>query len=110
MNLFNINIKDLTLEVIIGVLEHERKGRQRVIINATIEYDMKEHFLDYTQVVEVVANLLEYKMYDTLENALEGICRALKLDFPEIKGIKMGIAKPEIYKNCLIEVEVLKKY
>ena len=110
MNLFNINIKDLTLEVIIGVLEEERKNRQKIIINATIEYDMDEHFLDYTQAVEAIINLLEYKMYDTLENALDGICKALKLDFPEIKSIKMSISKPAVYKNCLIGVEILKKY
>ena len=110
MNLFSINIKDLTLEVIIGVLEEERKNRQKIIINATIEYDMDEHFLDYTQAVEAIANLLEYKMYDTLENALDGICKALKLDFPEIKSIKMSISKPEVYKNCLVGVEILKKY
>ena len=110
MNLFSINIKDLTLEVIIGVLEDERKNRQKIILNATIEYDMDEHFLDYTQVVEAIVNLLEYKMYDTLENALEGICKALKLDFPEIKSIKMGISKPTVYKNCLVGVEILKKY
>ncbi len=110
MNVFSINIKDLTLEVIIGVLEDERKNRQKIILNATIEYDMNEHFLDYTQAVEAIVNLLEYKMYDTLENALEGICKALKLDFPEIKSIKMGISKPTVYKNCLVGVEILKKY
>ncbi len=110
MNVFSINIKDLTLEVIIGVLEDERKNRQKIILNATIEYDMNEHFLDYTQAVEAIVNLLEYKMYDTLENALEGICKALKLDFPEIKSIKMSISKPTVYKNCLVGVEILKKY
>lgn len=110
MNLYAVNIKDLTLEVIIGVLESERKNRQKIILNATIEYDLDEHFLDYTQAVEAIINLLEYKMYDTLENALSGICKALKLDFPEIRTIKMGISKPQVYKNCLVGVEILKKY
>ena len=110
MTLYSIYIKDLTLEVIIGVLEEERKNRQKIILNATIDYDMDEHFLDYTHVVEAIVNLLEYKMYDTLENALSGICKALKIDFPEIKSIKMSIAKPDIYKNCIIGVEILKKY
>jgi dihydroneopterin aldolase len=110
MNLFSVNIKDLTLEVIIGVLENERKNRQKIVLNAVIEYDLDEHFLDYTQAVEAIVNLLEYKMYDTLENALTNICKALKLDFPEIKTIKMSIAKPQIYKNCLVGVEILKKY
>ncbi len=110
MTLYNIHIKDLTLEVIIGVLEEERKNRQKIILNTFIDYDMDEHFLDYTQVVEAIINLLEYKKYDTLENALGGICKALKVDFPEIKSIKMSIYKPEVYKNCLVGVEILKKY
>ena len=110
MTLYSINIKDLTLEVIIGVLEEERKNRQKIILNASIDYDMDNHFLDYTHVVEAITNLLEYKMYDTLENALSGICKALKVDFPEIKSIKMSISKPEVYKNCLVGVEILKKY
>ncbi len=109
-NLYSVIIKDLTLDIIIGVLEHERKNRQKIILNAVIEYDKSKHFLDYTHVVEAIVNLLEYKMYDTLENALSGICKALKLDFPEIRTVKMSISKPEIYKNCLVGVEILKKY
>ncbi len=110
MRRYTILIKELSLEVIIGILEQERKNRQKIILNASIEYDMDEHFLDYTQVVEAIINLLEYKMYGTLEDALEGITKALKLDFPEIKSIKMDISKPNIYKNCQIGVEILKNY
>jgi len=110
VSLFSIVIEDLTLNVIIGILESERKNRQKIILNATIEYEKNKYFLDYTQVVEAIANLLEYKMYETLEDALEGICKTLKLDFSEIKSIKMSISKPEIYKNCLVGVEILKKY
>jgi len=102
MNRFNITIKDLTLDVVIGVLKEERSKRQRVIVNANIEYDLEEHFLDYVQVVEAISNLLEYKLYDTLENAIDGIIKALKVDFPEITKINLQIQKPEVFNNALI--------
>jgi len=110
MSSFNIVIKDLTLEVIIGILKDERENRQQIILNATIEYEKDKDFVDYVQVIDTVTKLLETKMYGTLEDALEEICKALKLDFPEIKSIKMSISKPKIFKNCLIGVEILKKY
>jgi len=110
MKLFTILIEDLTLEVIIGVLDSERKKTQKVIVNAEIEYDKNEFFLDYVQAVEAIENLLKYKKYETIESALEGICRALKLDFPEIVSIKLQIYKPEVFKNALVGVEIKKQY
>ncbi len=110
MNIFKIYIKDLKIDVIIGILDKERKNKQKIIVNAEIEYDLDEHFLDYVQAVEAIKNLLEYKKYDTLENAISGISKALKLDFPEIISIKLKIDKPEIFKNTLIGVENIKRY
>ncbi len=105
MSEYTLLIENLTLEVIIGVLERERKEKQKVIIEAKIIYDKDEHFLDYVQVVEAISNMMEYKMYDTLENAIEGITKALKIDFPEIKSIYLKIYKPEVFKNALVGVE-----
>ncbi len=110
MTSYTIHINNLTLEVIIGILEEERKSRQKIILNASIDYDMDNHFLDYTLIIEIITDLLKYKKYETLENALDEICKALKVGFSEIKSIKMSIFKPEVYKNCLVGVEILKKY
>ncbi len=110
MNIFKIYIRDLKLNVVIGILENERKSKQKIIVNCQIEYDLNEHFLDYVQSVEAITNLLEYKKYKTLESALSGICKALKSDFPEIVSIKLKIDKPEVFKNTLVGVEVVKKY
>ncbi len=110
MNLYTIVINELKIDVIIGVLEEERKKSQRVVLNAKIEYDLNEFFLDYVQVVEAIENLLKYKEYETIESALSGICKALKLDFPEIVSIKLQIFKPEVFKNALVGVEIFKEY
>ncbi len=110
MELFTVLIEDLTLEVIIGMLEQERKKSQKVIVNAKIQYDKDKFFLDYTQAVEAIENLLKYKNYTTVEDALEDICKALKIDFPEIVSITLRIYKPEIYKNALVGVEIKKRY
>ncbi len=110
MDIFKIYIKDLKLDVVIGVLDKERNKKQRIIINAEIEYNLNEHFLDYVQTIEAITNLLEYKKYKTLESALDGVLKALKLDFPEIVSIKLKIDKPEVFKNTLVGVEVFKTY
>ncbi len=110
MKIFKIYIQDLTEKVIIGLLDFERKKRQKVIVNAEIEYDLDKHFLDYIQLQEAIINLLKYKKYDTLENALDDICKALRVDFPEIVSIRLKIEKPEISKNSSIGVENFNQY
>ncbi|NPA73406.1 MAG: FolB domain-containing protein [Epsilonproteobacteria bacterium] len=110
MNVYKVIIEQLKLKVILGVLNSERTNPQDVIVNAWIEYNLDEHFLDYTQAVEAIKNLLKYKEYDTIENALNDICKALKIDFPEIISIKLQIYKPEVFKNALVGVEIYKEY
>ncbi len=107
---FKIYIQNLTEKVIIGLLDFEREKRQKVIVNAEIEYNLDKNFLDYIQLQEAIINLLKYKKYDTLENALNDICKTLRVDFPEIISIKLKIEKPEISKNSLIGVEIFNYY
>jgi len=91
MNIFKIYIKDFKIDVIIGILDKERKNKQKIIVNAEIEYDLDEHFLDYVQALEVIKNLLEYKKY-------------------EIISIKLKIDKPEVFKNTLLGVENIRRF
>jgi len=50
-----IYIENLTFKCIVGILDFERKKRQRVIVNLSFDYEFKDgSFIDYAEVSELV--------------------------------------------------------
>ena len=107
---YRIIIENLEFEAIIGILSHERKETQKVLVNAEIEYEGKENFIDYAKVCEIIENLMKEKKFLLIEDALEAIECILSEKYPQIKSLKLKIQKPEILKNALVGVEILRKY
>ena len=109
--LYKIYIENLELSVIIGLLDHERVQKQRVIINCEIEYDMEsDKYIDYVKVIEIIKSSLEEKKYILLENALPNIINTIKSSFSKVYSIRLKINKPDIIKNCNVAVESFIKY
>ena len=105
-----ITIKHFQVEAIIGILEHERTAKQRIIVDSKIWYDSNHvslihGFLDYVSVLQHIQILLCEKHYTVLECALQDIAYQSFLSFPSITKITLKIQKPDIYKNCLIGVK-----
>ena len=109
-NNYKILIENLEFEAIIGILPEEREKTQKVMVNAEIEYENKNEFIDYAQVCDLIENLTKEKKFLLIEDALSDIETELLKKYPQIKSLKLKIQKPEILSNALVGVEILRKY
>ena len=96
-----IHIEDLTLEVIIGILDFERTSPQQVVVETKINYIYTENnFINYVHVVERIQEELKTKRFFLLEEALEQIGTLLLEHYPAIESLFLKISKPNILPNA----------
>jgi dihydroneopterin aldolase len=104
---FRIVIENLEFETIIGILEFERIKPQKVRVDVKILY--QDGFIDYIEVIEIIKKSMQEEKFSLLEDALIEIEKRL-LDKFKIKELFISIKKPEILKEALVGVEILRKY
>jgi 7,8-dihydroneopterin aldolase/epimerase/oxygenase len=103
-----IKITNLEFEAIIGILDHERENRQKVIINCDITYSYKNDFLDYAQIITFLEFTVIDKKFLLIEDALSFLSAKLHKKYKNISKIKLQISKPNIINNAVVSVS--KKY
>jgi len=100
-----IEIRALTFDCIIGILDFERVTPQRVIVDTLIDYDYDgEQFLDYAAVAEHIRTRMCEGEFALVETALQVLTDTLKTSFPVIKSLAITIAKPDILPDCRVSV------
>jgi dihydroneopterin aldolase len=98
-----IHIDALEFDVIIGLLDFERERPQRVIIDLEASYDYSnENFVNYADMVFLIQQELKEKRYKLLEEALLGLKNQLYTSYPQLKTLKLKIAKPDILAKCSV--------
>jgi dihydroneopterin aldolase len=107
---FTIIIEELTFKAIIGILEEERINEQLVVVNCKIDYENKENFINYADVCDLIKKTIIENKFFLIEDAIEIIEKKLLEKHPYIKKLFLQIKKPEILKNALVGVEILRKY
>ncbi|SFZ98369.1 Dihydroneopterin aldolase [hydrothermal vent metagenome] len=101
----NIHIENLTLNVIIGLLDFERDRPQRVIVDVEISYEYSdEKFINYADVAHEIELELKDSKYELLEDALLGVKNRLNQLYPNIETLKLKISKPDILNNCSVSL------
>jgi len=101
-----IDIEKLEFSSIIGILEHERKNAQRVIVNLSLYYEYKEgDFVDYAKVSDMIVSHMQESKYHLLEDALNGVSKQIQVHFPLVEKLQLKITKPDILKNCEVSLE-----
>ena len=108
--IYKILIEDLTFKAILGLLEKERKSEQLVVVNVEIEYINKNNYVDYAKVSDLIVNIIQNGKFMLIEDAVDEVEKVLLKEFPQIKSLKLSIKKPEILKNALVGVEILRNY
>jgi len=104
--MMTITIKELTFDVIIGLLDFERDKTQRVIINLEASYLYEEkQFINYADIASKIEKKLKVERYLLLEEALLGIEKILHQDYPQITTLFVEIAKPDILDNCIVSLK-----
>ncbi|TKX32606.1 dihydroneopterin aldolase [Campylobacter aviculae] len=101
-----INIK-IHFKCIIGVLNFERKKKQKVCVKFKAKAD---DFLDYAKVSKKIKKYYKKKKFFTIEESLDFICAKLHTKFPQIYYIKIATFKPKIIKNAKVGVKLKKRY
>lgn len=99
-----IHIQDLKFQCIIGILDFERVNPQDVIINLEIDYDYKDNFINYAEVVTLIKSDMIKNKFLLIEDALENLSLKLKKEFSTINKLNLKITKPSILSDCKVSV------
>ncbi len=107
-----IRIKALTFEAIIGILEHERRTAQRVVIDVTMEYEYSNGvFIDYARVVQEIEELVIENRFKLLEEAIDAIEILLTHRYRKLlKSLSIEIEKPDILEHCTVSLSKSVKF
>ena len=108
--MYKIIIENLEFKAIIGILEFERNNKQKLTVNCEIEYENKENFIDYAKVCNLIEETIKEEKFKLLEDAVDNIEKKLLQKYPQMKFLKLKIQKPEILKNALVGIEIVRKY
>jgi len=99
-----IHIEDLTFSCIIGILDFERKDKQEIIINVTIDYEFKDDFINYAELAEFIKFTMINEKFLLIEDALRNLSIQLKNKFSKINTLHLKITKPSILPDCMVSV------
>ena len=102
-----ILIKDLVLNMLVGIHDFEKKKKQRVRFNLIINVDQNlipndkdlKSIINYEQVIKTIKKITSKKHYLLLETLAEKIFFKL-FENPRIKKILLRIEKLDIIKNA----------
>lgn len=102
--MFKIEIEKLKFDTIIGILDFERVNKQKVVIDFSCEYILKDNFIDYADVKDIIKNMMIQKEYKLIEDALVEIIDTLVAKYPQMCNINLKISKPDILQDCVVSV------
>ncbi|MEA3370956.1 MAG: dihydroneopterin aldolase [Campylobacterota bacterium] len=105
-----IHIEDLKFQCIIGILDFERTTEQDLIINATIDYNYQDLFINYAEVSEFIKSHTRENKFLLIEDALSSLSTNLKDKFPLINRLNLKITKPSILPDCRVSVSNTYKF
>jgi len=108
-------VRDLELVASVGVLEHEIRYEQRIIVSADLavadDYDGKSDrladVLDYGKVVDGISRLVQSEHVNLIETLAERIAAQCLAD-RRVESVRVRIEKPDILPSCKsvgIEIE-----
>jgi D-erythro-7,8-dihydroneopterin triphosphate epimerase len=102
-----IHIRDLSLRCIIGLYPEERKNKQDVIINVTMETDLRaagksdnlNDTVDYKTIKLAILDFVENSSFNLIESLAEGIA-AICLKDKRVQSATVTIDKPGALRFC----------
>ena len=113
-----VYIQNLNIQCIVGILPHERKQKQQLLLNIEVDYDFEEaknsehitNAVDYTQIAKNVEDLLVFQKYQLIETAVEAIADLLFRKWPRLEKCSIQIKKPSAIANAdFAAVKIVRK-
>lgn len=97
-----IRVEGLEVDCVVGLHAHERRGKQRVVVDLDLGLDLSEagktgriaHTCDYDQVANLVRELLTFRRYQLIEAATEEMAAMLLGVYGMVEEVGIRIVKP----------------
>jgi len=99
-----IHIEDLEFQCIIGILDFERVKEQDVIINFECEYEFKDEYINYVNVVNLIKKTMIFSKFKLIEDAILSLKSEILKEFLLINSYTLKISKPSILTDCRVSV------
>ena len=107
-----ILINNLIIQASVGVYEHEKQFKQKIIVNVELllsndsepKQDNIESTQDYSQFRKCLINIIQSQHFQLLEVLVEKIHSTLMINTYVI-GAKVNISKPNIFNDCEVAYE-----
>ncbi len=111
----HVFVRDLEIVASVGLLEHEKRYEQRIIVSVDLavrdDYDGVSDrlgdVLDYGRVVDDIARLVQSGHVNLIETLAERIAKQCLAD-ERVERVRVCIEKPEVLPSCRsvgIEIE-----
>ena len=108
-------VRDLEIVVSVGVLEHEKRYEQRILISVDLivrdgydgQSDRLEQVLDYGKLIDGIALLVQSEHFNLIETLAERVA-AHCLGDARVESARVRVEKPDIMPSCRsvgVEVE-----
>lgn len=104
----------LRFDAKLGILDHEKKGPQPIRVDAELnlgtqpllpENDEILHVLDYRKVRRIIIEECTAQHVNLLETLIGKLAHRL-LQLPGVVGVRVRIAKLEIFDDCEVSIHV----
>ena len=109
-----LNLTGLRFDANLGILEHEKASPQPIQVDAELNLgtqpllprdDDITHVLDYRKVRKIIIDECTAEHVNLLESLIGKLCNRL-LQLPGVLGVRVRIAKLEIFDDCEVAIRV----
>ena len=108
-----IFINNFIIQASVGVYEHEKKYKQKIIINVELlisndtepKHDNLESTQDYSQFRTCLIDIIQSQHFHLLETLVNKIHSNLMI-YSYVIGAKVKITKPDIFNDCEVAYEL----
>ncbi|MEQ1575460.1 MAG: dihydroneopterin aldolase [Vicinamibacterales bacterium] len=95
-------LKNLQVDCIVGIYEHERRTRQTVIMDISLDYDFAAaagsdaigDAVDYDGVARGVTELVQRRAFQLIETMAEETAAMLLASLRQVRTVRLEIRKP----------------
>ena len=109
-----LSLTGLRFDANLGILEHEKTDPQPIQVDAELNMgtqpllpsdDDLMHVLDYRRVRTIIIEECTAQHVNLLETLIGKLCKRL-MDLPGVQGVRVRIAKLEIFDDCEVAIHM----
>ena len=110
----SLTLNGLRFDANLGILAHERNAPQPIRVDAELNLGTQPlhppdddilHVLDYRKVRQIIIDECTAEHVNLLESLIGKLARRLLL-LPGVRGVRVKIAKLEIFDDCEVAIRV----